>query len=140
MLDPVHDRRVVEAAVEELPPDRCRRVAVAAARRALDGWPERPAVLDATLREALAGPVSAALRAEVLGIADELDDRYLDLYDEAKPGGRTPGWEAVFSRARAAAATACAIDEDPRRAASGALYEASYAIGEDLIPLARGVA
>jgi hypothetical protein len=114
-------------------------MAVAAASRAIDGWSDHPPALDAALREALAGPVDDALRAEVQAIADELDHRYLDLYDEEKPGGRTAGWEVAFRRARAAAAVASALDDEPRRAASGAIYEASYAVGDDVTTLAREV-
>jgi hypothetical protein len=69
-----------------------------------------------------------------------LDERYVDLHDDEEPNGRTPGWEDAFRLARASAAVASALDADARRAASGAIYEASYALGEDLIPLAGDTA
>ena len=140
MSGPTQGWRAVEAAVADAPSDRCRRIAVAAAERALDAWPGHPPTLDASLAQALLGPVAEGLRAEVQGIAEELDARYLDLYDEEKPSGRTPGWETAFRRARAAAAVVSALDDDARLAASGALYEASYALDDDLIPLAGEVA
>ena len=129
------DWRAVEAALADLTYDRCRRIAVAAAGRALAAWPGHPTALAAVLDQALLGPMDDGVIAEVAGIAEDLDDRYLDLYDDEKPDGRTPGWEEAFRRARAAAAVVSALDADARRAASGAIYEASYALDEDLIPL-----
>jgi hypothetical protein len=134
------DWRAVEAALAGVAPDRCRRIAVAAAARALADWPGHPAILDAALYQAVLGPVDDGLVAEVAGIAAGLDDRYLDLHDDERSNGRTPGWEDAFRQARASAAVVSALDADARRAASGAIYEASYALGEDLIPLAGDTA
>jgi hypothetical protein len=96
---------------------------------------DHPAALDA----ALLG-VSPGLRAEVQRIADELHDRCLDLHADEKPGARTPGWETVFRQARAAAAVVNALDPNLSNAASGALYEASHALDEDLTQLASEIA
>ena len=124
------DWPAVQDAVSGLPPERCRRVALAAAKRAVDAWADHPAALDAALVGA-----SPGLRAEVQRLAEDLDDRYLDLHDDEKPGGQSPGWEAAFRRARTAAAVVSALDPDPNKAACGALYEASYALDEDLTRL-----
>jgi hypothetical protein len=132
---PGQDWRMVEAALAGVAPDRCRRIAVAAAARALAGWPGHPATLDAVLDQALRGEADPGLLTEAQGIAEGLDARYLDLYDDEEPNGRTPGWEDAFRQARAAAAVVSAIGDDARRAASGAVYEASHALGEDLIQL-----
>lgn len=135
MADVQQDWRAVQAAVSGLPPERCRRIAVAAASRALDAWADHPAALDAVLVSA-----SPGLRAEVGRIADDLDDRYLDLHDDEKPGGQTPGWEALFRQARTAAAVVSVLDPDPHKAACAALYEASYALDEDLTQLVPEIA
>jgi hypothetical protein len=71
----------------------------------------------------------------VLKLAAELDDRYLDLHDDEKPGGRDPGWEAAFVTARAAAAVAYAYDPDPVVASGEAVYECFAVIGDPAVVL-----
>lgn len=65
----------------------------------------------------------AALDERAFGLQDDQPDEYL----------------AVFSRARAAAALACALDSDPRIAALEGVYEAQAAVDEPerIIEVAR---
>jgi hypothetical protein len=77
------------------------------------------------------GRVDSDVRAFVTAAARRLDDRYLDLYDEDKPEGRSEGWQAAYRLARAAAAAPFALDPDPTVAAVEASYEAWHSLDED---------
>ena len=105
-------------------------IAVAIAAAALNAQPECPTALDQALVAIRSVGVDSGTRAEILEVADTLDGRYLDLFDDEKPGGRSDGWEAAFRLARAAAAICFAIDEDPTIAAIEASYEARHALDE----------
>jgi hypothetical protein len=69
--------------------------------------------------------------ARVASLAEELDERYLDLHDEDKPGGRSPGWREAFRLARAASALAFAFSPDAETAATESIYEAIHALDQD---------
>ena len=72
------------------------------------------------------------MRRRVDDAAAELDDRYLDLHDDEKSGGRTAGWEEAFRLARAAASLGFALDPDATIAALNATYEALHALDGDV--------
>ncbi len=137
LLDPP-----IQRAIELASPEERRTIAVAVATAALDAQPERPPALDRALVAMRSGGVDSDMRTQILQVADALDGRYLDLFDDEQPGGRSDGWETAFRLARAAAAVCYAIDEDPTIAAIEASYEARHALddGFDLARIVQGVA
>jgi hypothetical protein len=124
------DPRIV-AAIDAASPERQRRIAIVVAERALAAVPHHPPELDEALRTLHAGHLDADTMAAVGRVTDRLDERYFDLFDDEKPGGRTEGWETAFRAARAAAALGFAFDPDPRLAAAEAAYEAQFALDRD---------
>ena len=137
LLDPL-----IQRAIELASPEGRRRIAVAVAVAALEEQAEHPTVLDEALIVVRGGVVDSVMRTEILEIADALDRRYLDLFDDEQPGGRSDGWEKAFQLARAAAAVCFAVDEDPTIAAIEASYEARHALddGFDLTRVVEGAA
>lgn len=110
------------------PDDRLRRVAVAAAGFAIDAVPSVPDELRAALAEIRAGRFEPSTRKRVEAMAEELDDRYLDMHDdEGHPESYDPAWPEAWYPARAAAALRAAYLEDTVQAACEAVYEALYA-------------
>jgi hypothetical protein len=108
--------------------DRLRRVAVAAAAFAICAVPSIPDELRAALTEVQAGTFDSSTRARVEAVAEELDERYLDMHDdEGHPESYDPAWPAAWYSARAAAALRAAYLEDTLQAACEAVYEALYA-------------
>ena len=65
--------------------------------------------------------------------ADALDETYLEMQLDEKPGGRTPGWERAAGRARAASAIRFALDANPEIAAAESTYEAVFALDDDIV-------
>ena len=115
--------------------DRLKRIAVAAAAVAVDRTKGCPAVLRNAVAELQLGEHVDTSKEAVAALAAELDDQYLDLQDDEKPGGRSPGWEEAFNLARAAAAVAYAYDADPVVAAGEAVYEGLAAIDDVTVML-----
>jgi hypothetical protein len=126
LLDPV-----VRGEITAASPERRRRIAVAVAAMALQSLASRPPELDSALSEIQSGVLNRATRELVAQVAEHLDDRYLDMFDDEIPSGRTEGWEEVFSSARAAAALGFAFDDDATVAATEAAYEALHALDGD---------
>ena len=79
------------------------RIAAAVAQLALESLQTRPPQLDAALSEIRSGRRDPTTQKIVADVAERLDQLYLEMYDDAKPGGPTAGWESVFSQARAVA-------------------------------------
>jgi hypothetical protein len=126
LLDPL-----IRRAIESASPTRLRRIAIAAAAAALADQPECPEELDQALALLSSGSMDDQVRTRVCDVAAALDDRYLTLFDDEKPGGQTEGWEEAFRLARAASALCFASHEDPMVAAVEASYEASHALVDD---------
>jgi hypothetical protein len=126
LLDPVVRNEIASASV-----NRQRRIAAEVAAYALSSLPNRPPELDAAVAELMSGRRDPATRRIVAGVAERLDQLYLEMHDDEKPGGRTAGWEPAFSVARAAAAVAFAFEDDPRVAAFESTYEAIHAVDGD---------
>jgi hypothetical protein len=120
------------AAIESLDADQIRSLANRAASLAVSRLPEPNDALTAyaQLLSVGAGRPGAD---EVLRLARELD-----LFDDEKPDGRSPGWESAFCTARAAMAVAYAWTPD-REDLYGAIYEAYHSLSEEDRPLLAGV-
>src|SRR5262245_59393415 len=97
----------------------------------LDSFPELPPVFRTVIEQMRAGGRDGASFAEMSSVADQLDETYLDLQDEEKPGGRTAGWERAQSVARAAFAIREAMNLDAFHAAAESIYEAAFALDEE---------
>ena len=128
------DRRII-AELSTASPERLRRIAIAAAAAAVDRAPDSPLLLTLAVADLRRGALDAPSRDAVMKLAAELDDLYLDLHDDEKPGGATAGWEAAFVTARAAAAVAHAYDPDPAVASREAVYESFAVIGDPAVVL-----
>jgi hypothetical protein len=126
LLDP---RIVHELATA--PSDRLRRIAVAAAEVAVDRTAGSSPLLAKAVAELRRGVLDIESRDAVTRLANELDDRYLELHvAEEDSGDVSPRQEVAFARARAAAAVAYAYDPDPALAAGETVYEAVAATGD----------
>ena len=125
LLDP---RIVNELATA--PPDRLRRIAIAAAEVAVDRTTASSPVLAKAVAELRRGVLDVKSRDAVTRLANELDERYLELHAAKDSGDVSPRQEVAFGRARAAAAVAFAYDPDPAVAAGEAVYEAVAATGD----------
>jgi len=109
-------------------PERLRRIAVACASLALKEARLQDATFDRAIDQLRLGEVDSDRAVEVKERAEQLDDQYFAMVDEAKPGGRTSGWEVAFRTARAAASVEAAFLLDARAAAINAAYEAVHAL------------
>lgn len=134
LLDPTVRDEIAGAS-----PERRRRIAIAVAALALRSLPSSPQELHSALSEIQSGALDPATRVRVAEVAARLDDRYLDMFDDEKPGGRTEGWEEVFHSARAAAALGFAFADDATVAANEAAYEALHALDGDEAALSATV-
>jgi hypothetical protein len=117
-------------------PERKRRVSVAMAAAALDAAGSTP-TLDQALTELRADTRIQATADLVAAEVERLDLEYFAQADDEKPGGRTPGWEASFHKARAAAALGWCFDREPETAALQAAYEALHALNSDVPTVTR---
>jgi hypothetical protein len=125
--------QAIVSEIEASSPERRGRIALAVATEALRSLSSRQPELDSAAAEMGSGRHAAETRRMVEVVAERLDAHYLDLYDEEKPGGRTPGWEGAFRAARAAAALSFALLGD----AEAAAYEALHALDRDEARVAR---
>ena len=112
--------------------DRRRRIAIAVAALALDALPSRFSELDRALAAIQSGTRDSTTRDLVASVAQRLDQRYFELYDDEKHGGRSPGWEDAFRAARAATALGFAFDDNATAAGADAVLEALHSLGGDL--------
>ena len=114
------------------PPGRLRRVAAAAAGFAV----ERVGLADPRLEVTLAGlrdgvPAVPTEHADVVAMAEELDEAAWDMQDLAEAGLVSEhAYLAAFARARAAASVVSAVDPDPLQAGVESVYEAHAATGD----------
>ncbi len=80
------------------------------------------------------------LTTRLKSLAEELDDRYLDLYGEAPEGSSgDEGWLSAFRKAKAAAALVFACEPNASFAATESAVEANEAIGDDIATLRRTI-
>jgi hypothetical protein len=119
--------------LHDAPPDRLRRIAIAAATLAVDHVSDAPHALGQAVAELQVGTISPTTAQVVADLAERLDDRYLVMHDDQEPGGLSAGWELAFQVARAAAAVTSAYDPDPIVAAREGVYEALAAVGDDAL-------
>lgn len=109
--------------VEVMPPARQRRVALNAARAAV----EATSADDARVAAAAAGRYDAEdARADAEAVEEEFDSRAWALMDDED---KSDEYAMMFQRARAAAAVRFLFEPNPRTAAMEAIYEAGAAIG-----------
>jgi hypothetical protein len=108
-------------------PDRLRRIAVACAALAIQRTGVREPVFDRAVEQMRTGALNAETARAVRDLAKRLDEAYLDLQDDEKPGGRADGWEHAFEVARAAASLSFALASD-HPSAVDAIYEALSAL------------
>jgi hypothetical protein len=122
----------VRSELQRATQERLREIAVAAASAALAGVGEFPSELASAVSELRSGLIITSTAARVQKLAEQLDDRYLGLKDERKPGGQSPDWEQAFFLARAGAAVSHAFDADRMTAATQSIYEALHALNGDV--------
>jgi len=124
----VHLDPALDAAINQ---DVAARVALLAVVTALESCKSEESLVVTVLSELKVGSWRGAQRrrAEVEALVASLDDQYFDLYDAAGEEN-TPAVLQAFSKARAVAALAQGLAEDPVIAAKEALYEACASLEE----------
>jgi hypothetical protein len=127
------------AEIRSAPADDLRRMAIAVAALVSKSHPELPAEFRTAVELLESGATEPDNLARVSREADRLDDTYLEMHFDEKPGGQTDGWERAYSTARAAFAIRFACDSDPFTAASEAAYEAVAALDDDEATVLRAV-
>jgi hypothetical protein len=123
-------RADIQAEIEASPAERLRRIAVAVADHVATQVPGLPVEIEEALVALRSSQPDRAIETSAVEAAERLDDTYLELHDDEKPGGQSPDWEAAYRLARAAAAIRSAFDADPMAAATETAYEALFALGE----------
>ncbi|MFI5492375.1 hypothetical protein [Actinoplanes sp. NPDC051859] len=113
-------------------PARLRRLTAAIVRHGLDQAPVADPRLTAGLTQLDAGPWGdTAIRADLQGLVDELDEIAWDAQEAAEEGdGDEAEYDVTFARARAAHALFFALDADPVRAALESAYEVQAGLGD----------
>jgi hypothetical protein len=111
--------------------DAWRTIAIAVASAAASAHPELPVEFHEAVHRLRSGKPHSDLLFRINEAADELDDLYLDLHADEKPGGQSPDWETAFRTARAAFAVRFALADDPFLAAADATYETVAALNHD---------
>jgi hypothetical protein len=87
--------------------------------------------LDRALGDLERGEVDGAQRAAMQRLTDELDEAAWNIQAKVDSGQATnEQYLKSFALARAASATAFALEPDPRKAAMEAVYEAQAALGD----------
>jgi hypothetical protein len=108
-----------------------RAIGFAIAELMVDRFPDLPGEFRAAVEAARANAFGRDAHDRLSAAADQLDETYLDMQDDEKPGGRTLGWEHAASLARASFAIRDALSDDARRAAVESTYEAVCALDDD---------
>ena len=110
--------------IRKPPAESARRVAVTAARLAID----QSGLRDSSLLD-LPGHQNEVRRKSFTGLAHQLDEAAWEI--EETKGSDSPAFLTLFHQARAASSAASALENDPHAAASDAIYEA-HASGVDV--------
>lgn len=123
------------ARLREAPAQVQRRAAALAARWAIDHTGVSSPEIEAGLHALDTGEANPDVRAGAQRIADNLDEQYFQLTEQAD-GSADTGEDArhAFEQARAAAALAEAVSDDATQGALDAVYEASATV-DDTTPL-----
>jgi hypothetical protein len=112
-------------------PNRLRLIANAVALHASEREPRLPEPFHRAVRSLGSGEPDRSTGSELARLAESFDESYLALRgDEDAETPHLPGMEDAADLARAASAIAAAFDPDPLRAATEAIYEASF-VGEN---------
>jgi hypothetical protein len=118
----------IQVEIDHAPDARRRRMAIRCAALAIQDTGLSFAALDLLMTDLRAGRLDTRIAAEGREFAERLDNEYLVMQDDEKPGGRSEGWKTAFRAARAAASADAAVLSDPRDAAINAAYEAIFAL------------